>query len=444
MHRLPVELLWRVFELLNFDEILPARCVCREWRHIATAHPHFWRQISIQSPQPHSLQQAYIRVGAAGKRSFALNIELNDRSRRRNMPRILDLAILFLHRKFLKSLLTFMTDNIQQVDKLRLVIHERYIPSIYSALVHPAPHLQSLELWVLADSYKINLALPSCIFGNHAPHLQLAVLHEVVLPSTPIPAFSVVDEVVLSFAPNTTFPFLEPACFSFPALQDLTLYGGHMYLDQPLSEPALSVVFRLQRLNMDIGTVEELRSMCEELSPLLKSLPALSLWAPDTMTIHTRLEDLAAPWHLSISESEPGDIRVEITSELSGKTRYFGDRLAGAAQLLAFDGRLIRNLTLETSLWSAIHHALPVFDDLHEVRVRVNTAQLPAGELRTVRDAAPEVMHIDLDLGQDSLRLCATDFEQFLAGVSMKHSVLHVDKRIVFTDGEGAPIVLKR
>ncbi|KAI0263625.1 hypothetical protein BC834DRAFT_304689 [Gloeopeniophorella convolvens] len=132
--------------------------VCHQWRHVAISHAILWTQIPFV-------------LGQHWADTFILRSQRSGLIMRYRMPELPTVSPI--------SATTF-SNNIHQTRDLRLVRNSREIQKVATALVDPAPLLETFSLNVEDYSWRnFPVILPSNLFAGHAPRLHTLLLSEV-------------------------------------------------------------------------------------------------------------------------------------------------------------------------------------------------------------------------------------------------------------------------
>ncbi|EJD47584.1 hypothetical protein AURDEDRAFT_163454 [Auricularia subglabra TFB-10046 SS5] len=228
---IPAEILSIIFDPLSLDELLSASRVCRLWRAVAFRHNTFWRDVLLGSLSTTSLDCFRARIAAGSSRSVVIRVfipvvESPDRLRSIVLP--------------------LLAHNLHRVDKLHVRIDIAYDLDLVSALMQPAPRLDTLDLYMVHET-RASGALPADLFASHAPNLRYVRLVHVQLCADRLPrAFSAIKLLRCCFNLSQSFP---TAIFAHAkSLQYLTIIAEHFSMSLPAGDTTTHLASNLRKV----------------------------------------------------------------------------------------------------------------------------------------------------------------------------------------------------
>lgn len=183
---LSADALAHVFDYLNVDvdDLQPCVDVCHHWRDIATAHPAYWRYISVfdfdirQGALPYFLNR--LEYGAKNKPDVPVRLSVESTT---------SVAKERLPDSFPHTVLEAIVKHIQRLEALHLRIDSANLQFLVSrldnALELPCLRILDLRLRVPHDDARKSLGHRDVVFPLHsAPMLTHVALHDIFLPLT--------------------------------------------------------------------------------------------------------------------------------------------------------------------------------------------------------------------------------------------------------------------
>ncbi|EJD55609.1 hypothetical protein AURDEDRAFT_148014 [Auricularia subglabra TFB-10046 SS5] len=404
VHRLPVELVTCIFDLLAQPDVLRVAGVSHDWRAIATANKDYYARL-VLLPTKSSPWSADWELQVA---RFCNHLR---RCRRRGVRTSIYLAF---HSQpyvwqeswrgiahecnsevgldqpevdlYVDRVIPALKESMATVMNLVIQGNKFYSHHVYGALCSPAPQLEYLVLEESLSPIGRIMPLPVDLLAGHAPRLRTVKLLFTPIPDDPITAFANVPHVELTCAVQ---PPLRSIIASFTRPTRLYIRCGYCGLDkQQYAQPdkqlhAQPVSFgpRLMSLKISWGVdgplAPDLRVALEE-----QPVPSVEVdlcWSEATMDyfLHHAPKLLALTFHSLLVLTSPYtdgvQLRVEGLPRSTAPDRYFR---AFNADTEKFRRQLVPQLRLvqmRIAELSIPHALLSVFvravHDLRELRV---------------------------------------------------------------------------
>lgn len=204
---LPNELVERILDGLDLQELLAAMIVDRRWRGAALAHRTYWHSVSLNSTRISAISLFTARLAYGGSRPVNVSIDVP-----------------WSWPFFRGNMVPIIAAHLHRMERLVLCIDATNAPAAFRALRGQAPALRSFKLRLVDAA--VTHSLPSDVFSDTAPHLTLLELENVHLTRDAYPAFSAVEHVALGFkgwSPTTAVPYVFE---TFPSMRILELIGS--------------------------------------------------------------------------------------------------------------------------------------------------------------------------------------------------------------------------
>ncbi|EJD47567.1 hypothetical protein AURDEDRAFT_163436 [Auricularia subglabra TFB-10046 SS5] len=243
---IPAEILSMIFDPLSLHELLSVSRVCLLWRAVTFRHNTFWRDVSLGSLSTTSLDCFRARIEAGSSRSVIIRL---------NIPVVESPDCLR------SILLPLISRNLHRVDKLHVRIDIAYDLDLLSALMQPAPRLDTFNL-SMAHETRASDALRADLFASHAPNLQYVRLVHVQLYADRLPrVFSVIKVLRCCFNRSQSFP---TAIFVHAkSLQHLTIIAEHFSMSLPEGDTSTPLASNMRKVEafMVTGGLELMRQI---------------------------------------------------------------------------------------------------------------------------------------------------------------------------------------
>ncbi|KZV98296.1 hypothetical protein EXIGLDRAFT_313274 [Exidia glandulosa HHB12029] len=365
---LPVEILSLAFSSFDVRELFILRQVCRRWKAVVFGHPHFWRDICLNSTSNGSLQLLTLRLGNRSDRLIHITVRFTG-----------------YQRHLTSRILPILRTNLHRVRRLDVSLDELHILELYDALMTPAPNLEEVLLALHAGDCLVVLPrqtpMPPGVFGGKCPKLHRFRLRDVLLPDKPIPALKSIDELSMVYSLHTCQTFPNYVFTYFPELQRLHISAGSLrFLNSELPTSTTEGLQRLQYLELDYDDADCLKFI--QLIPT-SHIPDLLIIFPLEDTVYAALDALRGPFHMTFYRKSSIEFHICVQSTSLNLIRRFAelpdDYLLPHANINAllenheFAAQL-QSLTIATSLWALVTPWLPPYTTLPHLVVRVDDA----------------------------------------------------------------------
>ncbi|EJD47589.1 hypothetical protein AURDEDRAFT_163460 [Auricularia subglabra TFB-10046 SS5] len=307
---LPVELLSLVLSHLSLVQLLPASHVSKYWHTVARRHPTFWRDVTLAAASPSAIDFFHARLEAGSTRTVTIRLYVPPPQFSPDVR-----AVVF----------STVTRNLDRIDGLHIDLPISADEEMYSALHHPAPRLESLDISVIDDT-ETSDALPVDLFACEAPRLRYVRLANTRLCPEKVPkVFAPIKELNYCFA--EALPFPTTVFMHCPALETLIMYGKYCVIELAEDAPCTLPGENLRYLGM---TVFEGSSDLIHRVPCA-STPWISIALSDKQSAQALLGHLRGPIELRLAlETDTERLFLHYQSVETGLRRTF---LASPAQI---------------------------------------------------------------------------------------------------------------
>lgn len=217
VERLPAELLLRICDDLEFEDLISSAQVCRNWRDIAHDHPSYWRDIFASLNFEASPMKPFLRAQVAQRLSqkpyLPARLELEAGLSPANADEISDIIS------------PALWVNVNRLVTLRLALDiECTVVDLLCRVSAPVLVVFALEFQRLASP---GVLLPASIFCGFAPRLKFVALERVdLLTDQAYPAFVGVETVAYTVRSAQHY-FPAHIFYCFPAMRLLSVTAGN-------------------------------------------------------------------------------------------------------------------------------------------------------------------------------------------------------------------------
>ncbi|EJD47081.1 hypothetical protein AURDEDRAFT_163691 [Auricularia subglabra TFB-10046 SS5] len=198
LDRLPPELLIIVLKSLDQTDLRGAAAVSRKYYDLAwRAGFYIHRNIRWRNAPDRVHDCAVLNELVPHALTKGLRLSFSFRIVSYCMRRIQDVST----SPTAHELLSFITAALPILVYLDIVVSDTFVAGVTAGLTHPAPNLTAfnLTIYTLKEDEKITHALPVDLFMKSARNLRHVTLQNVALGNDPIPAFSRVDYVDITY-----------------------------------------------------------------------------------------------------------------------------------------------------------------------------------------------------------------------------------------------------
>ncbi|EJD32372.1 hypothetical protein AURDEDRAFT_178563 [Auricularia subglabra TFB-10046 SS5] len=298
---LPVELMSMVFDGLSIEELIITSLVCTFWRAVAVRHQTYWRDIRLASLSTSALDFFEARLKAGSTRTTCVRV---------------DIPVVESPARLRSVVLPALSRNLHRIDKLYLETDIVFDADLFSALQHPAPRLDTLDV-VLCHETQSSGALPVNLFDCQAPNLRTVRILNAQLFADRLPhAFSPITDLSYCFNQAQSFP---TALFAHcQHLQSLTIYGRYCSLSPEDHLESTIDARHLSSIDISVfaGSFDFVRCMpCVNISRITVTIN-------DEQSAQLLLEHLRGPLEVELYRT-PHNVYVRYTSRDTGMQRAF-------------------------------------------------------------------------------------------------------------------------
>ncbi|EJD44247.1 hypothetical protein AURDEDRAFT_125284 [Auricularia subglabra TFB-10046 SS5] len=212
MSHLPGDILFTLFDHLNFDVLLTCSQVDAHWRMFARAHPTYWKRLTLlDTAGPGGVALFIARLNAKRSCDSTIDISLRWRTRRDD---------------FTRRVLPALEENLNRVESLSLFIAPIACGRLWDVFRLRAQRLRCLRVRVEYDG-RHPTPLPA-IFNAHCQEtLESVVLVDVLLPERLTPLSHPLKDITVFVTPEFATPnsvLLERVIYWAPRVKALGIW----------------------------------------------------------------------------------------------------------------------------------------------------------------------------------------------------------------------------
>ncbi|KZV83807.1 hypothetical protein EXIGLDRAFT_842668 [Exidia glandulosa HHB12029] len=229
---LPTELLTKCLDNLREDDLLEAMLVSTRWNFIATAHPTYWRYISINDSSYRRPRLFKLRLERANERAIQVSIDVRSSTATNTM---------------IGSILPAVAAHIHHIEHLYFrYVHVDTQHAVFAALGGKLAILDWLAIcFTGGTAHFVYPAIPISTFQAlaDAPRLRYLGLNGVTIPPPPLPAILTVT--TLNYDPPFVHRRSDSDAF-LAALPNLTKYIAVEIVREEVLASLLAACSRVQ------------------------------------------------------------------------------------------------------------------------------------------------------------------------------------------------------